>query len=75
MPPVALLDDEQAAFMFLSGYTAKIGGTTLDMKVPESTFSACFGEIFLPMDPVVYAKMFYEKLKKHKPKVWFVNTG
>lgn len=74
-PPVSLLDDEQAAFQFLSGYTAKIGGSDLTAKLPESTFSACFGEIFLPLDPILYAKMFYERIKKHKAKIWIVNTG
>lgn len=74
-PPICMLDNEQAAFQFLSGYTAKIGGTDLTSKSPESTFSACFGEIFLPLDPVIYAKMFYEKIKQHKAKIWLINTG
>jgi len=72
---VALLNNEQAAFQFLSGYTAKIGGTDLSSKLPESTFSACFGEIFLPLDPVIYAKMFYDKIRTHKVRVWLINTG
>lgn len=75
LPPVCMLNNEQAVFQFLSGYTAKIGGTDLSSKSPESTFSACFGEIFLPLHPIIYAKMFYEKLRTHKPKVWLVNTG
>ncbi len=53
-----------------------MGGTDLTAsKTPESTFSACFGEIFLPLHPSVYAKMLYDKIKKHKAKVWIVNTG
>lgn len=75
LPPVARLSDEQAYYQFLTGYTAKMGGTDLTAKAPESTFSACFGEIFLPLHPSVYAKMLYEKIKKHKVKVWLVNTG
>lgn len=75
LPPVSILNNEQALFQFLSGYTAKIGGTDLTSKSPESTFSACFGEIFLPLDPVIYAKMFYEKIRQHKVKVWLINTG
>lgn len=43
LPPVARLTHEQAYYQFLSGYTAKIGGTDLSAKAPESTFSACFG--------------------------------
>lgn len=75
LPPVARLTDEQAYYQFLSGYTAKIGGTDLSSKTPESTFSACFGEIFLPLHPKIYAKMLYDKIKKHNVKVWLVNTG
>lgn len=43
LPPVARLSDEQAYYQFLTGYTAKMGGTDLTAKAPESTFSACFG--------------------------------
>jgi phosphoenolpyruvate carboxykinase (ATP) len=75
LPPVAKLNKEQAVYQFLSGYTAKVGGTDLSAKSPESTFSACFGEIFLPLHPTIYAKMFYEKIKKHNVNVWLVNTG
>jgi phosphoenolpyruvate carboxykinase (ATP) len=76
LPPVARLSKEQAVYQFLSGYTAKIGGTDLSAsKTPESTFSACFGEIFLPLDPTVYAKMLMDKIEKHNVNVWIVNTG
>lgn len=43
LPPLAKLTQEQAIYQFLSGYTAKIGGTDITIKTPESTFSACFG--------------------------------
>lgn len=59
----------------MAGYTAKIGGSDLSAKLPESTFSACFGEIFLPLHPSVYAKMLYDKIKKYDCNVWLVNTG
>ena len=75
LPPAAKLTHEQAYYQFLSGYTAKVGGTDLSSKGPESTFSACFGEIFMPLHPKTYAKMFYEKIKKHNVNVWLVNTG
>jgi len=42
---------------------------------PEATFSACFGEAFLPRHPYVYAKMLAEKVKQHECDVWLVNTG
>ena len=77
LPPVSKLNHDQAYFQFLSGYTAKIGGTDLSSKnqTPDSTFSACFGEIFLPLHPTVYANMLLEKIKKHNVNVWLVNTG
>lgn len=75
LPPVAKLTHQQAYYQFLSGYTAKVGGTDLTTKTPESTFSSCFGEIFLPLHPAVYGQMFYEKIKKHNVNVWLVNTG
>jgi phosphoenolpyruvate carboxykinase (ATP) len=34
LPPVAKLTQEQAVYQFLSGYTAKIGGTDLSAKTP-----------------------------------------
>ena len=39
------------------------------------TFSACFGEAFLPLHPLVYAKLLKEKLNKHKTHCWLINTG
>jgi len=42
---------------------------------PEATFSACFGEAFLPRHPYVYAKMLAEKVSEHDCDVWLVNTG
>ena len=75
LPPVAKLNHDQAYYQFLSGYTAKIGGTDLSATTPSSTFSSCFGEIFLPLHPTVYANMLIEKIKKHNVNVWLVNTG
>lgn len=75
LPPVAKLTHEQAMYQFLSGYTAKVGGSDLSATVPESTFSSCFGEIFLPLHPKIYAEMFANKIKKHNVNVWLVNTG
>jgi phosphoenolpyruvate carboxykinase (ATP) len=76
LPPISRLSPEQAMYHFLSGYTAKLAGTERGLgKEPQATFSACFGEPFLPRDPVEYAKMLGEKLKRHRTKVWLVNTG
>ena len=40
-----------------------------------ATFSACFGEPFLPLHPTVYAKLLGEKIDKHNVNVYLVNTG
>lgn len=74
-PPIAKLDPEQAMYYFLSGYTAKVAGTERGVKEPQATFSACFGEPFLPFPPSAYAKMLGEKIRRHAPSVWLVNTG
>ena len=75
LPPVARLSTEQAMYHFLSGYTAKLAGTERGLTTPQATFSACFGEPFMVMDPVVYATLLGEKLAKTKAQCWLVNTG
>ena len=75
LPPISRLDRNQAMYYFLSGYTAKVAGTERGVKEPQATFSACFGEPFLPRDPNVYARMLGEKISAHDPAVWLVNTG
>jgi phosphoenolpyruvate carboxykinase (ATP) len=76
LPPISRLSPEQAMYHFLSGYTAKVAGTERGLgKEPQATFSACFGEPFLPAHPEVYAKMLGDKLRKHNSKCYLVNTG
>ena len=75
LPPISRLTPEQAMYYFLSGYTAKVAGTERGVKEPQATFSACFGEPFLPMHPSRYARMLEEKIREHRPAVWLVNTG
>jgi phosphoenolpyruvate carboxykinase (ATP) len=62
-------------YHFISGYTAKVAGTEFGIKEPVPTFSACFGEAFLPLNPTIYAEMLAEKVKKHNVNVWLINTG
>jgi phosphoenolpyruvate carboxykinase (ATP) len=62
-------------YYFLSGYTAKVAGTERGITEPVATFSACFGEPFLPLHPTVYAKLLGEKIDKHNVNVYLVNTG
>lgn len=75
LPPVSKLTKEQAMYYFLSGYTAKVAGTERGITEPVATFSACFGEAFLPLHPTVYAKLLGEKIDQHDVHVYLVNTG
>ncbi|KAJ1921202.1 Protein kinase C-like 1 [Mycoemilia scoparia] len=75
LPPVSKLTPAQAMYHFISGYTAKIPGTEMGVVEPRVAFSACFGEPFLVLHPVKYAKMLAEKMQEHKSNVWLVNTG
>lgn len=76
LPPISSLSPDQAAYYFLSGYTAKLAGTERGLGVePQATFSACFGAPFMPLNPVKYANMLREKIFDHHSKVWLVNTG
>src|SRR5690606_29891493 len=54
LPPLARLTPEQAAFHFISGYTAKVAGTEAGIVEPVLTFSACFGAPFMPLHPARY---------------------
>jgi len=75
LPPVSKLTFDQAMYHFISGYTAKVAGTEEGILEPQSTFSACFGEAFLPKHPYIYAKMLAEKVETYESNVWLVNTG
>ncbi|WP_294964219.1 phosphoenolpyruvate carboxykinase (ATP) [Sulfurimonas sp.] len=75
LPPVSKLTKEQAMYYFLSGYTAKVAGTERGITEPVATFSACFGEAFLPLHPTIYAKLLGEKIDEHGVNVYLVNTG
>ena len=75
LPPVSKLTKEQAMYYFLSGYTAKVAGTERGITEPITTFSACFGEAFLPLHPTVYAELLGKKIDEHNVNVYLVNTG
>lgn len=76
LPPISKLTTGQAMYHFLSGYTAKIAGTEVGINEPQSTFSACFGRVFLPAHPTKYAELLGKKLEAHpEVNVWLVNTG
>ncbi|HEX7039783.1 MAG TPA: phosphoenolpyruvate carboxykinase (ATP) [Trueperaceae bacterium] len=75
LPPISRLTPEQAMYHFLSGYTAKVAGTERGVTEPTATFSTCFGEPFMPLPPVTYARMLGERLTSHGARAWLVNTG
>ncbi len=75
LPPVSKLNKEQAMYYFLSGYTAKVAGTERGINEPVATFSACFGEAFLPLHPTEYARLLGDKIDKYGVNVYLVNTG
>jgi phosphoenolpyruvate carboxykinase (ATP) len=75
LPPISRLTREQAAYHFISGYTAKLAGTEVGVKEPTATFSAGFGAPFLPRHPGVYAQLLVDRLERFDVPVWLVNTG
>ena len=75
LPPISKLTPSQAAYHFISGYTAKVAGTEIGVTEPQATFSACFGEPFMPMHPGVYADLLSAKMAEHGSTAWLINTG
>jgi len=75
LPPVSKLTPGQAAYHFISGYTAKVAGTEAGVNEPVPSFSACFGEPFMPLHPTVYAEMLSKKMTEARVNVWLINTG
>ena len=75
LPPVSILDAEQAKYYFLSGFTAKLAGTERGITEPTPTFSACFGAAFLTLHPTKYAEELVKKMNKVGAKAYLVNTG
>jgi len=75
LPPISKLTTAQAAYHFISGYTAKVAGTEAGVTEPVPNFSACFGAPFMPLHPTRYAEMLSKKMKDAGVNVWLVNTG
>ncbi|MDO4180476.1 MAG: phosphoenolpyruvate carboxykinase (ATP) [Bacteroidales bacterium] len=75
LPPVSILNPEQAQYYFLSGFTAKLAGTERGITEPTPTFSACFGAAFLSLHPTKYAEELVKKMNKVGAKAYLVNTG
>lgn len=75
LPPISKLTPGQAAYHFISGYTAKVAGTEEGIDEPLPSFSACFGAPFMPLHPTRYAEMLSKKMREAGVNVWLVNTG
>lgn len=75
LPPISKLTPSQAAYHFISGYTAKVAGTEAGVTEPTPSFSACFGAPFMPLHPTRYAEMLSEKMQEAGVNVWLINTG
>lgn len=75
LPPISKLTPGQAAYHFISGYTAKVAGTEEGINEPLPSFSACFGAPFMPLHPAKYATKLTKKMHKTNVNVWLINTG
>lgn len=76
MPPIAKLTPDQALYHFISGYTAKVGGTEIGLgEEPEITFSTCFGGPFMVHHPGFYADLLKRKILRYSVNCWLLNTG
>lgn len=75
IPPISRLTKEGAMYHFMSGYTSKLAGTERGIKEPQTTFSALFGEPFMPRPVEEYARLLGEKIEASTTDVYLINTG
>ena len=75
LPPISRLSREAAMYHFMAGFTSKVAGTEVGVSEPTPTFSALFGEPFMPLSPSVYAEMLGKRIDSTRARVYLVNTG
>ena len=75
LPPVSILNRDQAQYHFLCGYTSKLAGTERGITEPVPSFSPAFGEAFLTLHPTMYAQTLAKKMDENGAKAYLVNTG
>ena len=75
LPAVSVLDNDEAQYHFLSGFTAKLAGTERGITKPTPTFSACFGAAFLSLHPTQYADVLKARMDGAGARAYLVNTG
>ncbi|PVZ67615.1 phosphoenolpyruvate carboxykinase (ATP) [Pelagibaculum spongiae] len=76
LPPVTRLNKAQAAYYYLSGYTATVGDSEINHNNGYTpTFSSCFGAPFFPRPAGIYAEQLFNKLESSETTVYMVNTG
>lgn len=75
LPPISRLTHDQGIYHFLSGFTAKMGGTERGVKEPQPTFSTCFGAPFMPRKAQDYAQLLRTRLEESGAQCWLINTG
>lgn len=75
LPPLSLLDREEAMYHFVMGFTAKLAGTEVGVTEPVPSFSGCFGAAFMSQKPAVYANLLAKRMADHNSRCILLNTG
>lgn len=76
LPPLARLTPNQAAYYYLSGYSAEVEAMDIEPPTsPEVVFNACCDGSNLVQHPTRYAQALRDKLERHQINCWLVNTG